>query len=104
MRFKRHVIQDEDEYLTSMSSYQINGIYVNMMHLEFRIWTPKAFKKLLKNWEMFRGFIRGPLYALSNDQDDAKWERFVTRLGFTYFMHVDCPDGVNRRCFISQDT
>jgi hypothetical protein len=103
METKKYVIQDEPEYEARMDSYAINGVYVNMMHLDFKIWSPKAFKKLLHAWKHFRFFIKGPLYAINNDVDDYKWEKFVTRLGFTYFMHVDCPDGINRRCFISQD-
>lgn len=101
---KEYIIQDEPEYTAKIVAHEVNGTTVPMMHLDFKTFTPKAFKKLLLNWKLFRVCIKGPLYAIHNGDDDDKWRKFVERLGFKYFMHVDCPDGKNRRCFISQDT
>jgi hypothetical protein len=95
----KYIVEDCAEYLATIEL--VHG--VPFLHLDFRIWTPTSFKKLLGHWHVLRQCLRGPLFALSNDKDDAKWARFVSRLGFTYFKNVDCPDGVNRRCFISQD-
>jgi hypothetical protein len=97
------LIQDEPEYLARMDVHEFGGQLFPVLHLDFKTWTPSAFKKLLRSWSLFRKTIRGPLFAISNGLDDDKWRKFVERLGFTYFMNVDCPDGINRRCFISQD-
>jgi hypothetical protein len=103
MQPKEYTIQDEAEYLARLKVYEIEGAKLPFLHLEFKKWTPSSFKKLLHSWKHFRKFIKGPLFAIHNGADDDKWRKFVERLGFTYFRNVDCPDGINRRCFISQD-
>ena len=96
-----YIIEDEPEYLARMVSHRMDGGWLNIMHLDFRIWSPRAFKKLLRHWKAFRQKEPEPLFVIHNGEDDDKWRRFVERLGFTYFMNVDCPDGINRRCYVS---
>lgn len=93
-----YIIQDEPEYLARIKVH--SG--VPFLHLDFKIWTPTAFKKLLKAWAVFRSTVDGTFLAISNGEDDDKWRKFVERLGFTYSSHVDCPDGIRRRCYISR--
>lgn len=104
MAVNEYIIQDEPEYLARLKVYENGGQKLPLLHLDFKKWTPKSFKKLLASWKLFRLSVRGPLFAIHNGSDDEKWRRFVERLGFEYFMNVDCPDGKNRRCFISRDT
>jgi ribosomal protein S18 acetylase RimI-like enzyme len=97
-----YTVEDCPEYLAKIDIFEIEGARLPFLHLEFKIWSPSSFKKLIDHWHVLRYCVRGPLFALSNDKDDEKWAKFVSRLGFTYLKHVDCPDGINRRCFISQ--
>jgi hypothetical protein len=97
------VVEDCTEYTATIEVFEIDEAKLPFLHLEFKVWSPSSYKKLLDHWLVLRDCIKGPLFALSNDKDDEKWAKFVSRLGFTYFKNVDCPDGINRRCFISQD-
>lgn len=101
---KEYVIQNEPEYLARIVLHEMEGKQLPFLHLDFKIWTKTAYRKLLCSWKLFRATARGPFFAISNGEDDNKWRKFVERLGFSYFMNVDCPDGKNRRCFISRDT
>lgn len=101
---EEYIIQDEPEYLARVKFHDFSGLVVRFLHLDFKKWSPSAFKKLLHAWGVFRTQFPGNFYAISNGEDDDKWRKFVERLGFTYFINVDCPDGINRRCFISRDT
>ena len=100
---KEYVIQDEPEYLARIKIHDFGGSQVPFLHLEFRKWNKESYRKLLEAWKLFRLTVRGSFLAVSNGEDDDKWRKFVERLGFTYFTNVDCPDGKNRRCYISRD-
>lgn len=59
------------------------------LHLEMRAWTFGTWRRMARLWpEMVRtlqavGVKR--ILAFSDNQQDAKWPRFVTRFGFTPF-------------------
>jgi hypothetical protein len=98
-----HLIQDCPEYLAKLIIEDFRGQKVPFLHLEFREWSPKAFKKLLRAWRLFRHTVRGTFFALSNGDDINKWRKFVERLGFEYYKDIPCPDGEIRPCYVSWD-
>lgn len=100
---KEYIVQDCPEYLARIKIEDFEGTKVPFLHLEFRTWSPKAFKKLLKAWPMFRQSVRGVFFAVSNGDDIEKWRKFVERLGFEYFRPIVCPDGKTRPCYASWD-
>jgi hypothetical protein len=101
---KEYLIQDCPEYLARLKIEDFNGQKVPFLHLEFKEWTPKSFKKLLEAWALFRRTVRGTFFALSNGDDIEKWRKFVSRIGFEYCMDIPCPDGKVRPCYVSWDT
>jgi hypothetical protein len=101
---QEYIIQDEAEYLARIELHEIEGQQLPFLHLDFKKWSPRSFRKLLFCWSLFRRTAKGNFYALSNGADDDKWRKFVECLGFEYFMNVNCPDGKNRRCFVSKQS
>ena len=100
---REYIIQDEPEYLARLKLENFGGVEVPFLHLEFRDFKPSSFKKLLQSWTIFRKTIKGPLFAVSNSNDFDKHKRFVTLLGFKTLKAIECPDGIIRPCYISQD-
>jgi hypothetical protein len=101
---KEYLIQDTPEYLAKMIVENFRGTEVPFLHLDFKKWSPTAFKSLLKAWRLFRETVRGTFFAIPNHDEIAKWEKFVKRLGFEEFRPITCPDGKARPCYWSQDT
>jgi hypothetical protein len=103
MAHKEIIVQDCQEYLARLKIEDFDGLNVPFLHLEFRRWTPRSFKRLLEAWSLFRKTVRGTFFALSNGDDINKWRKFVERLGFEYYKDIPCPDGKVRPCYVSWD-
>lgn len=81
-----------------------SGRQMCLMHIEFDTsrFTPSIMKRMLEEWAVFRSITDAPLYGIEDIPDDAKWERFVSHLGFQNTnTRVDCSDGQSRRLFVS---
>lgn len=102
-------IIDKDEYYFAVDELRRprdDGSEDQMVfiHLSIFKWTPSVYKEVLRNWKSFREHVVCPLYAVGGvvEEDVAKWERFVTRLGFKFLTNVVCTNGAERRLFIHQ--
>lgn len=95
----QHALVVNDEYALHLDEYQRGQDQVLLLHLRFTKWTPSVLKRFTSHWRALRCCVAAPLFALG-EVDDDKWERFVTRFGFTYLETVKCANGESRRLFI----
>lgn len=92
---------DKSEYYFALEEYIRNGTdHMVFIHLCVHIWSPSVYKEVFRNWKLFRQCVTCPLFAVAGVEDDAKWERFVERLGFKFLSEVICENGVPRRMYI----
>lgn len=95
----QHALVVNDEYAFHLDEYRRGQDTCLLLHLRFTKWTPSVFKRFNAHWRTLRQCVTAPLFALG-EVDDDKWERFVTRFGFTYLETVKCANGESRRLFI----
>jgi hypothetical protein len=97
----RHVVLDYPEYWFEIDEYRRpDGAQFLLAHLRVEKFTSSILRRIDHEWRTFRACVSAPLFAVA-EEDDAKWERFVARLGFKPFQEVICNNGVPRRLFIS---
>lgn len=78
---------------------QMLAIHIDVDHDKF---SPSVLKRMKHEFETLRSCIDAPLFAFEPHPDDAKWARFVRRMGFEFSSRVECTDGLSRRCFVSK--
>ena len=70
------------------------------LHLNVSSWTPTVAKEIIRNWKLFRQCVPCHVYGVCGEGDTAKWERFVSALGFQPLMNIVCENGQERRLFV----
>lgn len=97
-----HEVVEHDEYWFDIDEYRLDGKQFLLTHIAFEKFSPKIYKQVLHEWECFRKCVKAPLYAMCDDGDPDKWERFVSRLGFKPTgINIICNNGAKRQLFIS---
>lgn len=94
----RHRALDRPEYLFEIDEYRRGADQFLYAHLRVFKFSPSVMKRILAEWRAFRAIVAAPLFAIG-EVDDAKWERFVTHLGFEPAIEVVCLNGERRRMF-----
>lgn len=99
-RAARHVILDYPEYRFEIDEHRRGSDQLLQAHLRIFRFTPSVLKRIRREWKLFRTCVTAPLIAWGED-DDEKWEHFVTSLGFKPLgQDVVCNNGACRRIFI----
>lgn len=101
---QKHEVVTYPEYQAVLDEFDDNGTPRLLMHIEVEpsLFNARVFARLINEWVALRECIDAPIFALEPEPDDDKWERFVSRLGFSYAStRVDCTDGQSRRLFVS---
>jgi hypothetical protein len=70
-----------------------------LAHVDVFRWTPRVLREMHAIWPALRQRIDAPLFAWNKDED-AKWEKFITRFGFRYFKNLIGPDGKEHKFFL----
>ena len=95
----RHRVLTYPEYWFEIDEYQRGQDQMLLAHIRFAKFTPSIMKRVLRDWKIFREFVEAPLFAFG-ETDDAKWERFVTILGFRPLSTNVVWEGKPRRLFL----
>jgi len=98
-----HVLIDNDEYGFAIEEHRrpSDGQQLLIAHLRFKQFTPSVMKHCLRDWRLFRQCVQAPLFAWGEEQDD-KWVRFVTRLGFSPLdSWIVCKNGERRQLYLN---
>lgn len=92
---------DKPEFYFAFDEFRRDNNVMLFVHLTVRKWCPSVFKEILATFRLFRQYVTCPLYAVGK-YDDAKWAKFVSRLGFQFHSNVICENGAERRLFVHQ--
>ncbi len=91
---------DNDDYFCLVEEFKRGEEQMVFCHMLVFNWTPSVYKDFVRKWRLFRKHVTCPLYAVAGPTDVERWEKFVTRLGFTFVMPVVCENGAERRLFV----
>lgn len=94
-----HDVLATEEYKVHIEQFRRGQDDFLLLHWRYFKWTPSVFKRSIAHWHALRRCVTAPLFALG-EVDADKWQRFVTRFGFTYLQDVICENGESRRLFI----
>ncbi|MGM5019199.1 hypothetical protein [Tardiphaga sp. 367_B4_N1_1] len=103
---KRYVAHDNEDCTFEIDEYRDDAGEPKLLaHLRVHKWTPKALKRIQRDWHTFRSTVTSPLYALPmlspNDAGYSKWLRFVEMFGWRPTGQlVRCLDEIERPLFI----
>jgi hypothetical protein len=96
----RQRVFDYQEYLFEVDSYCRADDLLYLAHLKVWTFSPSIFKRMLTEWREFRSAATVPIFAIG-ETDNGLWEKFVTKMGFTFDRYVTCENGERRRMFRS---
>lgn len=97
---KRYTAHATEDCTFEIDEYRDDaGEQMLLAHLRVHQWTPEALKRIRHDWRVFRSVVTAPLFA-NPMQDDPKWVKFVTLMGWRPFSKVLCRDGIERPLFI----
>jgi hypothetical protein len=98
----RHRVINHHLYWFDIDEYRLGDQQFLLTHLSFHKFTPSVWKRVLREWKLFREIVTAPLYAVRDDGDVDKWEHFVSRLGFKPTgILLPCNNGQIRQLYIS---
>ena len=79
-----------------------NGNQLLAIHMDVNHFSPSVLKRMKREFAALRSCTDAPIFAIEDNPDDAKWERYVRLMGFEYSSRVECTDGKSRRTFVSK--
>jgi hypothetical protein len=97
---KRHLAHDTDYCTFELDEYRDEaGAQMLLAHLRVHKWSLHYLRRIAHDWAVFRQAVTMPLYA-SPMQDDPRWVKFVTLMGWRPYSTVLCHDGIERPLYI----
>lgn len=94
---------DDDDYQLRLTEERSGDNSMVFIHLKVKRWTSSVLKRLLRDFKLLRQHVTCPLFCYADD-DDEKWEHFVTHFGFRPLTTVLLNNGEARRLFFSETT
>lgn len=99
----QHVAHQDDDCTFELDEYRdAEGHQMLLAHLRVHKWSREAAKRIMGKWKLFRECVRAPLFASPMDDDDPRWHKFVTLMGWKPFSKVCCNDGLERPLYIHE--
>ena len=96
-----HHVTDNDYYTFVIEEFGTDEGPRLLAHLSFKQVTPSAYKRVLRDWSIFRKCCAAPLFAYAGTNDVETWVKFVSRLGFEPTDgEIVCSNGAKRRLYL----
>jgi hypothetical protein len=104
LEFAHHTVIDCPEYLFDLNEYQNDQGETRLVaHITIHKFTPSIFKRIKREWVIFRQSVTAPLFAWHGPGPFDKWLRFISCLGFRPTgSHITCNNGEVRQIYISE--
>lgn len=100
-----HLLTEWPEYWSSLHEYRDeHGNQMLTLHIvvDDRRFSAGVYKRIISEFNALRDSTDAMIFAIEDNPDDKKWERFVSPMGFEFSSRVECTDGKSRRCFVSK--
>ena len=95
----RHT-HDTKDFLFEIDEYRRDeGDQLLLAHIRVLKFSKDVLKEMLRHWRVLRSFVTAPIFVSPQD-DDEKWVKFVTLMGFKPFQQILCNDGASRPLYI----
>lgn len=96
----QHLAHKSDDCTFELDEYRNDaGEQMLLAHLRVHRWTKESMLNIKREWKLFRQCVTAPLFA-NPPQDNPKWVKFVTLMGWRPFSKVLCHDGIERPLYI----
>lgn len=97
---RRHNVRRTDDYWFEIDEYEsASGEQFLLVHLRFFNWSVAVLKQVIREFRLFRKHVHAPLFACP-PAIDAKWFKFVSKMGYRFQQNIICDDGETRPLFI----
>lgn len=97
---RQYLAHETSDYTFELDEYRDeHGQQLMLSHIRMKRWSASVLKRLLRDWRVLRQCVTCPLFACPQ-VDDARWVKFVTRLGYRPLQKIICNDGLERPLYI----
>lgn len=98
--YMRHPVINTPEYTCVFDEFRYGDEQIMLVHLDIHKFTKSSLRRGLRDWSVLRQSVSVPLFAYG-ENDDAKYEHFMSLLGFQHISFIPCTDGRTRRVYVS---
>lgn len=99
--YQEYELSSSDDYRSMLHELRDGDQQMMVIHMDVFKFNPSVMKRMIREFKALRSCTDVPIFAFEPSPDDAKWQRYVERIGFKYLMREACSDGHSRRCFVS---
>jgi hypothetical protein len=101
--YQEHELSDNEAYRSVLHELRNErGDQLLAIHMDVHQFAPSALKRMKREFSALRSCTDAPIFAIEDNPDDDKWERYVRHMGFEFSSRVECTDGNSRRTFVSK--
>lgn len=101
--YQEHILSEPHEYCSVLHELRDeDGRQLLAIHMDVRKFSPSVLRRMKREFAALRDCTDATIFAIEDNPDDPKWERYVRHMGFEFSSRVECTDGRSRRCFVSQ--
>lgn len=99
---QRIIVADEPEFTISYHVQELGeGQVMTFVHLDVYYFSASILRRIKELYERFRTFDDSVTLFCMGEEDDNKFAKFVSHLGFEYLRDIPCTDGKTRRLFVN---
>lgn len=91
-------VVETPDYALDLELTRVGDLEVLTIHFEVHSWTSRVLREVLRDWPSVRKSIKAPLLAYV-ESFDPKWEKFISKFGFSYLCDARDYDETPIRLF-----
>lgn len=99
--YAEHELSVSPEYHSVLHELRDGEKQMLAIHMDVFRFSPSVMKRMIREFAALRSCTDAQIFAIEPNPDDAKWQRYVSRMGFEFSSRVECTDGLSRRVFVS---
>jgi hypothetical protein len=99
--FAEHELSINADYRSVLHELRDGDKQMVAIHMDVFNFSPSVMKRMIREFAALRSCTDATIFAIEPHPDDAKWQRYVSHMGFEFSSRVDCTDGLSRRVFVS---
>lgn len=100
--YAEHELSVSPEYRSMLHELRDGAQQMLVIHMDVFKFSPSVMKRMIREFAALRSCTGAQIFAIEPSPDDAKWQRYVSHMGFEFLCRLECSDGLYRRCFLSE--